>query len=246
MNKYKAEKVLPYNSEEAKTKQVSRMFDSIAITYDKLNITLSFGIDRLWRRAALSTLKKFHPKTILDVATGTGDLAILTAKKLSPDKIIGVDISQGMLNVGKQKVSEHKLDNIIDMQCQDCLNLNFEDNTFDAITIGFGARNFESLEKGYAELLRVLKPGGVLMVLELSTPQYFPMKQLFSFYSSTVIPFLGKLISKDKSAYTYLNDSVKAVAQGKEMEQAFLNVGFSSVSSQRFTFGICSNYIGIK
>ena len=246
MSKYKAEKVLPYNNEEAKNVQISRMFDSIAHSYDELNIALSMGIDRIWRRRAMKALKKFSPQTVIDVATGTGDLAILTARKVSPSKIVGVDISQGMLEVGREKVIRHNLQGIIDMQCQDCLNLDFPDNSFDAATIAFGARNFENLEKGYSELYRVLKPGGVLMVLELSTPQRFPMKQLFSFYSSVFIPFIGRLVSKDQKAYAYLNDSVKVVPQGKEMEQAFSNVGFSKVSSKRYTFGICSNYIGVK
>lgn len=244
--KYKAEKIVPYNSEEAKSKQVKNMFDSIAATYDKLNITLSFGIDRIWRRKALASLKKFEPKKMLDVATGTGDLAILAYKKLRPDNIVGIDLSEGMLKVGREKIEAEKLQNFISLDCQDCLNLNFEDNTFDAITVGFGVRNFENIQKGYAEMYRVLKPGGVLMVLELSTPEKFPMKQLYKFYSSTVIPTIGNIISKDKKAYDYLNQSIKAVPQGEDMARIFKNVGFRNVEFTRYTFGICTKYSGIK
>ena len=244
--KYKAEKIVPYNSEEAKSKQVKNMFDSIAATYDKLNITLSFGIDRIWRRKALASLKKFEPKKMLDVATGTGDLAILAYKKLRPDNIVGIDLSEGMLKVGREKIEAEKLQNFISLDCQDCLNLNFGDNTFDAITVGFGVRNFENIQKGYAEMYRVLKPGGVLMVLELSTPEKFPMKQLYKFYSSTVIPTIGNIISKDKKAYDYLNQSIKAVPQGEDMARIFKNVGFRNVEFTRYTFGICTKYSGIK
>lgn len=244
--KYKAEKIKPYNGEESKTTQVERMFDSIAVTYDKLNITLSLGIDRIWRRKALNTLKAYAPRQILDVATGTGDLAILTAKRLSPEKVTGIDLSEGMLAVGRQKVKAEGLEAVIDMECQDCLNLQFADNTFDAITVAFGVRNFENLEKGFAEMYRVLKPGGVLLVLELSTPEHFPMKQLYGFYSNTVIPTVGKMISKDASAYDYLNKSVKAVPQGEVMADIFRQVGFRNVQFTGYTFGICTNYRGVK
>lgn len=243
---YKAEKIVPYNDNEAKTKQVKTMFDSIAKTYDKLNITLSFGIDRIWRRKALAALKKHSPSTILDVATGTGDLAILAYKKLSPEKITGIDLSEGMLEVGREKVAKENLENNITLLCQDCLNLEFADNTFDAVTVGFGVRNFENISKGYAEMFRVLKPGGVLMVLELSTPEKFPMNILYNFYSSKVIPTVGKLVSSDTKAYSYLNQSIRAVPQGEEMAAIFRNVGFKTVKFSRYTFGICTCYIGIK
>jgi ubiquinone/menaquinone biosynthesis methyltransferases len=244
--KYKAENILPYEGKDSKGTQIKRMFDSIAHTYDSLNITLSMGIDRLWRRSAMNSLKPFVPKTILDVATGTADMAILENRMLSPDKIVGIDLSEGMLEVGREKVRQNGMENVISLECQDCLDLKFQDNSFDAITVGFGVRNFESLEKGFAEMFRVLRPGGVLLVLELSTPESFPMKQLYNFYSSTVIPTLGKIVSKDKSAYDYLNKSVKAVPQGSEMASIFRNAGFDDVTFDRYTFGICTNYRGIK
>lgn len=245
-HKYKAEKIVPYKGKESKTSQIEQMFDSIAHSYDKLNMTLSMGIDRSWRRRALKTLSSYAPKKILDVATGTGDLAILAARRLNPAQVIGIDLSEGMLAIGRQKVKEAQLEACIRMECQDCLNLQFPDNSFDAITVAFGVRNFEELEKGYTEMYRVLKPGGVLLVLELSTPRYFPMKQLYNIYSSTVIPFLGKRLSQDKEAYDYLNKSVKAVPQGEEMASIFRKVGFKDVCFNRYTFGICTNYWGTK
>ncbi|MGL4293214.1 MAG: bifunctional demethylmenaquinone methyltransferase/2-methoxy-6-polyprenyl-1,4-benzoquinol methylase UbiE [Bacteroidales bacterium] len=244
--KYQAEKIVPYQGDESKSAQIERMFDSIAHSYDKLNITLSMGIDRLWRRSAMKALQAYEPARILDVATGTGDLAILEAKKLNPDNVTGIDLSEGMLAIGRQKVEEAGLGNKITLDCQDCLDLKFADNTFDAITVAFGVRNFEELEKGFNEMYRVLKPGGVLLVLELSTPEHFPMKQLYNFYSSTVIPLFGRLVSKDRSAYDYLNKSVKAVPQGEEMASIFRKVGFSNVRFDQYTFGICTNYMGEK
>lgn len=244
--KYKAEHVLPYDAKSSKTSQIKRMFDSIAHSYDLLNRVLSFGIDKIWRRKALKRVAQFSPKKLLDVATGTGDFAILAAKKINPDQIIGIDLSQGMLDVGREKVKKGHLDQLITFEQQDCLNLSFEDHTFDAITVAFGVRNFEELEKGYAEMYRVLKPGGVLLVLELSTPERAPMKQLYKFYSATVIPFLGKIFSKDRSAYDYLNKSVQVVPQGEEMAQIFCNVGFKDVRYERYTFGICTCYYATK
>lgn len=244
--KYQAEKIVPYQGKESKTTQIEQMFDSIAHSYDQLNITLSMGIDRLWRRSAMKTLRPYAPAQILDVATGTGDLAILEARKLKPQRVTGVDLSEGMLAIGRQKVKAAGLEELVVLECQDCLNLQFADNSFDAITVAFGVRNFEDLEKGFAEMYRVLKPGGVLLVLELSTPQRFPMKQLYNFYSATVIPFFGRMISKDRSAYDYLNKSVQAVPQGEEMASIFRNVGFRNVVFDRYTFGICTNYRGEK
>ncbi|MEG1586473.1 MAG: bifunctional demethylmenaquinone methyltransferase/2-methoxy-6-polyprenyl-1,4-benzoquinol methylase UbiE, partial [Bacteroidales bacterium] len=222
------------------------MFDSIAHSYDQLNITLSMGIDRIWRRRAMAALKPYAPKQMLDVATGTGDLAILSAQRLKPKRVTGIDLSEGMLAIGRQKVQRAGLEQLVVMECQDCLNLQFEDNSFDAITVAFGVRNFEDLEKGFREMYRVLKPGGVLLVLELSTPQRFPMKQLYTFYSATVIPFFGRLISKDRAAYDYLNKSVQVVPQGEEMASIFRNTGFKQVRFSRYTFGICTNYMGEK
>ena len=244
--KYKAEKVLPYEDKAPKTTQIKRMFDSIAHSYDMLNRTLSFGIDKIWRNNAMKALRPFAPKRILDVATGTGDLAILAARKLKPESVVGIDLSQGMLDVGVTKVAKAGLSGVVTMECQDCLNLTFEDNSFDAITVAFGVRNFENLEKGYAEMYRVLKPGGVLLVLELSTPQKFPMKQLYKFYSSTIIPLFGRLVSKDRSAYDYLNKSVQVVPQGEAMAEIFRKQGFRDVKFKEYTFGICTNYMGVK
>ena len=243
---YKAEKVLPYDDGASKTSQVERMFDSIAQTYDSLNITLSFGIDRLWRRRALKTLAARGPKQVLDVATGTGDFAILAARRLRPERVLGIDLSEGMLSVGRRKVEREGLQNVIELEAQDCLNLQLPDETFDAVTVAFGVRNFEDIERGYREMHRVLRPGGTLLVLELSTPERAPMKQLYGFYSSRVIPFVGRLFSKDHSAYDYLNRSVQAVPQGEGMAQIFRNAGFRDVSFRRYTFGICTCYVGTK
>ena len=244
--KYQAEKIVPYQDKESKTSQIERMFDSIAHSYDRLNITFSMGIDRIWRRRAIKALRPYAPQRILDVATGTGDLAILAARSLKPQQVTGIDLSEGMLHIGRRKVEAAGLNKQIHLECQDCLNLQFEDNTFDAITVAFGVRNFEELEKGFSEMYRVLKPGGVLLVLELSTPQRFPMKQLYTFYSATVIPLFGRLISKDHSAYDYLNKSVQVVPQGEEMASIFSKSGFRNVRFDRYTFGICTNYIGEK
>ncbi len=244
--KYKAEKILPYQEDGSKTSQIKRMFDSIAHSYDALNKMLSLGIDRLWRANAMRSLKPYAPQQMLDVATGTGDLAILAAQKLKPTHIVGVDLSPGMLAVGQEKVDKAGLNGVVSMACEDCMQLSFADNTFDAITVAFGVRNFERLAQGYEEMYRVLKPGGVLLVLELSTPEHAPMKQLYQFYSATVIPFVGRLVSKDRSAYDYLNKSVKAVPQGEEMAEIFRQVGFKEVHFERYTFGICTNYMGVK
>lgn len=207
---------------------------------------MTFGIDRIWRRKAIESLLPYRPQKLLDVATGTGDLAILAAKILKPQQVVGIDLSEGMLAIGRQKIEAKQLDHKIVMTCQDCLNLQFPDQSFDAITVAFGVRNFENLEKGFAEMYRVLKPGGVLMVLELSTPQQFPIKQLYNLYSERVIPAIGQIISKDRSAYDYLNKSVKAVPQGNEMASIFSKVGFKQVSFKTYTLGVCSNYIGVK
>jgi demethylmenaquinone methyltransferase/2-methoxy-6-polyprenyl-1,4-benzoquinol methylase len=244
--KYQAEKVMPYADGASKTSQVERMFDSIAHTYDSLNITLSFGIDRLWRRRALRTLAQRKPQQVLDVATGTGDFAILAARKLRPQRVLGIDLSEGMLAVGRKKVAREGLTDVIELEAQDCLNLGLADDSFDAVTVAFGVRNFEDIERGYREMHRVLRPGGTLLVLELSTPEHFPMKQLYGFYSSTVIPLVGRLFSRDRSAYDYLNRSVRAVPQGEGMAAIFRKAGFRDVSFKRYTCGICTCYVGVK
>ena len=232
MAKYGSEQILPYNNEEHKTTQVRRMCDSIAGTYDQLNHTLSLGIDKIWRRKGIAFLRPFSPASILDIATGTGDLAISMHRRLKADRIIGADISEGMMEVGRQKVAETAL--------------TYPDNSFDAVTAAFGVRNFENIEQGITEMYRVLKPGGHLMILELSSPVHFPMKQLYNIYSKVVIPTVGRLLSKEHTAYSYLPASIKVVPQGKVMTDLLSRVGFSEARSHTFTFGICSLYTGSK
>ncbi len=230
-------------SSSPKREMVEAMFNSIAPTYDSLNHKLSLGIDRRWRREAIDALKPFAPRTILDVATGTGDFAILAAQRLDPDRIIGVDISEGMMAVGEQKVKQAGLHNVIYFMKEDCTALSFADKTFDAVTVAYGARNFENLEAGLREMCRVLVPGGHLMLVELTTPPRFPMKQLFSFYAHTVMPFLGRLISHDDSAYTYLPQSMAAFPQAERLKPLLLHCGFRDVQFKRFTFGLSTMYL---
>ena len=229
-----------------KRSQVEAMFNNIAPTYDRLNHTLSLGIDRRWRRAAIDALKPFAPQTILDIATGTGDFAILAARRLKPDSIIGVDISEGMMDVGREKVKHEGLDNTISFKKDDCTALTFDDSSFDAVTVAYGARNFEDLEAGLREMCRVLHPGGHLMLVELTTPPRFPMKQLFAFYSHTVMPFIGRLISHDDSAYTYLPRSMEAFPQAVQLVPTLKKCGFSDVQFKRFTFGLSTMYLATK
>jgi demethylmenaquinone methyltransferase/2-methoxy-6-polyprenyl-1,4-benzoquinol methylase len=241
-----AEKILPYNNTEQKGGQVERMFDSISAKYDWLNHLLSFGFDKGWRRKGVRYLKPFRPALILDVATGTGDLAISMHKTLKSERITGIDISEGMMRIGREKVERAGYARHILFEKQDCLALTYPDNTFDAVTAAFGIRNFEDIGKGLAEMYRTLKPGGHVMILELSSPQKFPMKQLYNIYSGMVIPQAGKFFSKDKKAYRYLPASVKAVPQGKEMQALLEKQGFTGVRVKTFTGGICSLYTGIK
>lgn len=244
--KYRSETILPYNQEERKGSQIKRMFNTIASSYDLLNHTLSLGFDKIWRRKGVATLKPYAPKTILDIATGTGDLAILMYQKLNPVKIIGADISEGMMEVGKEKVLAKNLGSHITFEYQDCIELTYADNSFDAITASFGVRNFENTVKGLSEMCRVLKPGGRLMILELSTPEHFPMKQLYNLYSHTIIPVVGRCCSRQKEAYNYLPESIKVVPQGKVMTDLLSNCGFADVKVTTLTFGICSLYTGTK
>lgn len=244
--KYGSEQILPYNGEEQKSTQVRRMFDSIAGTYDLLNHTLSFGIDKIWRRKAIASLRPFSPQSILDIATGTGDLAISMHRKLKARQIIGADISEGMMQVGREKVARAGYSEYISFEQQDCTALTYPDNSFDAVTAAFGVRNFENIEQGISEMYRVLKPGGHIMILEFSTPEHFPMKQLYPIYSKTVIPFIGRLLSKEKTAYSYLPASIKVVPQGKVMTELLTRLGFSGARVRTFTFGICSLYTGTK
>lgn len=239
--------VTPYpKASGPKREQVETMFNHIAPTYDRLNHTLSLGIDRRWRSKAVDALKPFAPSTILDIATGTGDFAILTARRIDPDRIIGVDISEGMMEIAQEKVKKEGLDNVIYFMKDDCTALSFDDNNFDAVTVAYGARNFEDLEGGLREMHRVLKPGGHLMLVELTTPPRFPMKQLFGFYAHTVMPLVGRLVSHDDSAYTYLPQSMEAFPQAEVLVPLLKHCGFSEVKFKRFTFGLSTMYLATK
>jgi demethylmenaquinone methyltransferase/2-methoxy-6-polyprenyl-1,4-benzoquinol methylase len=243
---YDQEKIKPYGKQGDKGQLVEEMFDNIAPTYDALNHRLSWDIDKGWRRKAIGLLAPFHPQSILDIATGTGDFAILAAQMLHPEELIGTDFSEGMMNIGKQKVKKLGLDNIVSFKKEDCMAMSFGDNTFDAVTAAFGIRNFQDLDRGLKEMCRVLKKGGHLSIAELTTPVSFPMKQLFHIYSHTILPVYGKLISKDNSAYSYLTATIEAFPQGEKMMEILKKAGFSKVSFKRLTFGICTLYFAEK
>lgn len=243
---YEQEKINPYAGEGSKAQQVEQMFDSVAHSYDKLNHRLSFSIDKYWRKFVVNHLKSVKTDSILDVATGTGDLAILEARKLHPQRVVGADISEGMMNIGREKVACLGLADVIEFQREDCLSLSFGDNSFDVVTAAFGIRNFQNLEAGLGEMYRVLKPGGTLCVIELTRPVHFPIRQLFGLYSHTILPLYGKLISKDKSAYKYLIATIEAFPQGELMVGILKKVGFATARFKRLTFGICTCYMAIK
>ena len=243
---YKQETIKPYGHEGEKTKQVEAMFDNIAPTYDQLNHRLSWNIDRGWRKKALKALAPYQPQTMLDIATGTGDFAILAAQMLHPQKLIGADISEGMMAVGRQKIERLGLADVISFEHEDCLALSYADESFDAVTAAFGIRNFQNLEQGLSEMCRVLRKGGHLSIAELTTPVAFPMKQLFRVYSHTVLPLYGRLISHDQSAYSYLTATIEAFPQGELMVDILQKAGFSKASFRRLTFGICTLYFAQK
>ncbi len=238
--------VVPYRGEKiSKKEQVARMFDNISNRYDFLNHFLSLGIDKGWRKKAIRLLEPFKPKVILDAATGTGDFAI-QALDLQPDKVIGVDISEGMLEVGRKKMAARGLSNKIEMRSGDSENLPFADNNFDAVTVGFGVRNFENLEKGLSEIYRVMKPGAMLVILEFSRPKRFPFKQVYNFYFTTILPKIGRWVSHDKAAYTYLPESVEAFPDGNNFMNILISTGFKNTACKPLTFGISSIYTAQK
>jgi demethylmenaquinone methyltransferase/2-methoxy-6-polyprenyl-1,4-benzoquinol methylase len=242
---YEQEKITPYHEGE-KASQVEQMFDNIAPTYDKLNHRLSWDIDKGWRKKAIKALAPYQPQSLLDIATGTGDFAILAAQMLRPQKLVGADISEGMMEIGRQKVKALALDNVVTFEKEDCLNLSYQSDTFDAITAAFGIRNFADLDAGLREMYRVLKPGGHLSIIELTTPVTFPMKQLFHIYSHTVLPIYGRMISRDTSAYSYLTKTIEAFPQGERMMDILMKAGFAEASFKRLTFGICTMYLATK
>lgn len=238
--------VTPYkDSSLGKKEQVAQMFDTISGNYDGLNRVISFGTDIKWRKKVLSIVQAKNPTTILDIATGTGDLAILLSKTKA-EKIIGLDISAGMLEIGKKKIVQKKLDTRIEMILGDSENLPFENNSIDAITVAFGIRNFENLEKGLSEIARVLKPNGVFVILETSVPQKFPFKQGYHFYTKNILPLIGRLFSKDNSAYAYLSESASVFPFGEELNNILRKIGFIEVKALPQTFGVATIYSASK
>ena len=236
----------PYkNSDQSKRVQVEKMFDTISNEYDGLNRVISFGIDIKWRKKVVAMIAATIPQNVLDVATGTGDLAINLAET-GANKIIGLDISAGMLSVGKKKIKEKNLEQTIEMVQADSENLPFEDNHFDAITVAFGIRNFETLEKGLAEILRVLKPGGLFVILETSVPTKTPFKQGYTFYSNQILPLIGRLFSKDKDAYAYLSESASVFPYGEKLNNILRKIGFTTVEDHPQTFGVATIYTASK
>lgn len=240
-----SEPVTPYHTKASKKEEVRNMFDNIAGRYDLLNRVLSLRIDVYWRNKAVAFLKPFKPAHILDVACGTGDFSI-AALKTGAQKVTGVDISEKMLAAGRVKMKERGLDGKIALETGDSEQLQYATATFDAATVAFGVRNFEQLDKGLAEMQRVLKPGAPIVILEFSKPRVFPVKQLYHFYFSTILPLIGRLVSGDARAYTYLFESVSAFPDGNDFLDHMNKAGFTSCAAKRLTFGICSMYTGLK
>lgn len=239
---YAQEKIKPYSQTEGKTEQVEQMFNNIAHSYDFLNHFLSCGIDRNWRKKAILSLKPFAPNRMLDVATGTGDFAILAAKLLSPKEIVGLDLSEEMLRVAEKKVADEKLDGVISLTKGDCSQLPFDEMQFDSVTIAYGARNFSDLELGLREIYRVLRDDGRLVILELTSPRRGPMRLLFWLYSHVYMPMVGRIISKDASAYKYLPATMEVFPQGEQMRAILTRLGYEDVAYKRFSFGLCTLY----
>ncbi|MEA4840208.1 MAG: bifunctional demethylmenaquinone methyltransferase/2-methoxy-6-polyprenyl-1,4-benzoquinol methylase UbiE [Bacteroidales bacterium] len=240
------ETLLPYENGERKRNQVENMFDTIADKYDFLNHFMSLDQDKRWRKKAILSLKDDAPKNMLDIATGTGDFALEAYKRLKPEHITGADLSEGMMEIGAQKVKRAGLEGKIHFEVQDCTALTYEDNIFDAVTVAFGVRNFENIAKGISEMFRVLKPGGKIVIIELSRPERFPMKQLFKAYSSILLPAAGSVFSKDNRAYKYLPASIRLVPQGKDMVRILEETGFEEYIYVEYTLGICTMYSGRK
>lgn len=238
--------VTPYGTGEGKKAEVERMFDKIAPRYDLLNRVLSLGIDVQWRKKALAYLKNDPPQALLDVATGTADVALMAAKILSPASITGIDIANQMLDLGRIKIKNQGLESVITLETGDSENLRFADHTFDAVTVAFGVRNFENLEKGLAEMHRVLRPGGRVVILEFSKPNIFPFKQLYNTYFKYVLPLIGRLTSRDVRAYTYLFESVQIFPEGQDFLNILSKIGYQNPTCERLTFGICSIYSATK
>lgn len=241
-----AECITPYGDERSKHEQVQEMFDSIAPAYDFMNRAMTMGIDKLWRRRAVRMIESTWPGRLLDVATGTGDLAIKLARRMPECRVTGIDLSAGMLAVGREKVAAAGLDGRITFEQADCLALPFDDESFDCVTVAYGVRNFERLADGYREMARVLRPGGMLCVIELSTPRGWLTGPLYRLYTRRVIPLVGRLISKDVRAYSYLPESIAAVAQGEEMLALMRDAGLRDTRYRPMTFGTCTIYSARK
>ncbi len=243
---YAQESIKPYGGTGTKSEAVGQMFDNIAPTYDRLNRCMSWHIDSYWRHEALRPLRRLRPKKLLDVATGTADLAILAAKMLQPASVVAADLSEGMMAVGREKVSAAGLEGIIRFEKEDCLKLSYADGSFDAVTSAFGIRNFQDLDQGLKEICRVLKKGGIFACIEATTPVHFPMRQLFALYSRHLIPLFGKCIAGDKAAYRYLDRTIAAFPQGEKMRRILLKAGFREAAFTRMTGGICTRYAAVK
>ena len=251
---YEQEQIKPYGEEGTKREQVEQMFDNIAHSYDTLNHTLSFGVDKIWRNNAIGYLQPFFPSplgggregAVLDIATGTGDFAILAAQKLKAQKVVGIDISEGMMAIGREKVEKLGLADRITFQKEDCAKMSFADNAFDAVISAFALRNFQNLDECLQEMHRVLNENGHLSVIDLCAPVSFPMKQLFWLYKKCVMPTLGKLLSKDNTAYSYLPETMDAVPQAERMQGIIQQAGFHHVNYKRLAFGMCILYTAQK
>lgn len=238
----KAEHIKPYDQDRAKTVQVREMFDSIAPAYDWMNRAMTFGLDKLWRRKAVGIVAAENPAFIVDLATGTGDLAIAMARKMPQAHVTGLDLSEGMVSIGRRKVADAGLSDRIELLTGDCLAMPFPDEVADAVTVAYGVRNFEHLDRGYAEMFRILKPGGLLCVIELSTPVNPFVKPLYKLYTKIIIPALGRIVSKDRRAYSYLPESIAAVPQGDVMLRLISDSGLVRPKFRRLTFGVCTIY----